>query len=143
MHFFPSFFFFSPATCFDFSAMISEPVHYSRIPQTSLFNNFLIKNGSHDTIHTFKNYIYYSVFSFQFQQNKLYPNGPYIINLDLNFYFSTYFSHYYTNVNGLFFKTKISTFIFIVFPNNIPSFFICSNYDVKGFKIRRNKMVGR
>ena len=35
-------------------------------PQTSLFNNFFIKNGSHGTIYTFKNYfaIVSSVFSF-------------------------------------------------------------------------------
>ena len=33
-------------------------------------------NGSHGTIHIFKNYFFYSVFSFQ--QNKLYSNRPYI-----------------------------------------------------------------
>ena len=106
---------------------------------------FLLKIGP-TTLFTHLKIIFatvFSVFSFQFQQNKFYPNRPYIINLDLNFYFSIYFSHYYTSVSGLFFKTKISTFIFVVFPNNIPSFFICSNYDVKGSKIRRNKMVGR
>ena len=32
------------------------PVHCSRDPQTSLFSNFFIKNRSHGTIHTFKNY---------------------------------------------------------------------------------------
>ena len=38
--------------------------------------NFFIKNGSYDTIHTFKNY-FATVFSvFSFQQNKRYPNGP-------------------------------------------------------------------
>ena len=49
-------------------------------PQISLFNNFFIKNGSHDTIHTLKNYfaIVFSVFNFQFQQNKFYSNVPYI-----------------------------------------------------------------
>ena len=47
-------------------------------PQISLFSNFFIKNGFHGTIHTFKNYftIMFSVFSFQFQQNKFYPNRP-------------------------------------------------------------------
>ena len=50
-------------------------------PQTSLFSNFFIKNGSHDTIYTFKNYFatVFSVFSFQFQQNKFYPNRPLIL----------------------------------------------------------------
>ena len=49
-------------------------------PQTSLFSNFFIKNGSHDTIYTFKNYFttVFSIFSFQFQQNKFYPNRPLI-----------------------------------------------------------------
>ena len=47
-------------------------------PQISLFSNFFIKNGSNDTIHTFKIYFatVFSIFSFQFQQNKFYPNGP-------------------------------------------------------------------
>ena len=47
-------------------------------PQISYFNNFFIKNGSHDTIYTFKNYfaIVISAISFQFQQNKSYPNRP-------------------------------------------------------------------
>ena len=34
-------------------------------PQISLFINFFIKNGSHDTIHTFKNYFATVFFSFQ------------------------------------------------------------------------------
>ena len=44
------------------------PVHCSRDPKTSFFTQTFIKNGSHDTIHTFKNYfvILFSVFSFQF-----------------------------------------------------------------------------
>ena len=51
-------------------------VHYSWDLHTSLFNNFFIKNGSHDTIYIFKNY-FVTVFSiFNFQQNKLYPNRP-------------------------------------------------------------------
>ena len=36
-------------------------------PQISFFSNFFIKNGSHDTIHTFKNYFATVFFSFQFQ----------------------------------------------------------------------------
>ena len=49
-------------------------------PQISFFSNFFIKNGSHGTIHIFKNYFItvFLVFSFQFQQNKFYPNGPYL-----------------------------------------------------------------
>ena len=36
-------------------------------PQISLFNNFFIKNESHDTIHIFKNYFATVFFGFQFQ----------------------------------------------------------------------------
>ena len=39
--------------------------------QILLFNNFFIKNGSHSTIHIFKNYFATVFFSFQ-----MYPNGP-------------------------------------------------------------------
>ena len=68
---------------FDFSPMNSAPVHHSRILQNSLFNHFFIKNGSHDTIYTFKNYFasMFSVLVFSFSKNKLYPNGPYILLL--------------------------------------------------------------
>ena len=47
-------------------------------PQILFFINFFIKNGSHDTIYTFKNYFttVISAISFQFQQNKFYPNRP-------------------------------------------------------------------
>ena len=53
-------------------------------PQISLFSNFFIKNGSHDTIHTFKNY-FAIVFSVSvtissIQTNPLYVN-PVIINV--------------------------------------------------------------
>ena len=54
--FFFSFFFLVPSALFD-------QVNYEQCiralftdPQIPLFNNFFIKNGSHDTIHTFKNY---------------------------------------------------------------------------------------
>ena len=42
------------------------PMNSVRDPQTSLFNNFFIKNWSHGTIHTFKNYFttVFLVFSF-------------------------------------------------------------------------------
>ena len=44
------------AVVVDFSTVNSARVHYLRDPQTSLFSNFFIKNGSHSTIHIFKNY---------------------------------------------------------------------------------------
>ena len=51
-----------------FSATQVGPVYCLRNLQTLLFSNFFIKNGSHNTIYTFKNYftIVFSVFSFQF-----------------------------------------------------------------------------
>ena len=48
--------------------------------QITLFNNFFfIKNGSHSTIYTFKNYFttVFSVLVFKFSKNKLNPNRPY------------------------------------------------------------------
>ena len=47
-------------------------------PQISFFINFFIKNGSHGTIYTFKNDFatVISAISFQFRQNKSYPNRP-------------------------------------------------------------------
>ena len=77
---FSQFFFF-----FFFSAAMVDPFFCEQctcalfmIPQTPLFIKFFIKNGSHSTIHIFKNYFttVFSVFSFQFQQNKFYPNRP-------------------------------------------------------------------
>ena len=49
-------------------------------PQITLFSNFFIKNGSHSTIYTFKNYFTteFSVSFFNFSKNKLNPNGPFI-----------------------------------------------------------------
>ena len=47
-------------------------------PQILFFINFFIKNGSHGTIYTIKIYFatVISAISFQFQQNKSYPNRP-------------------------------------------------------------------
>ena len=77
--FFSLFLTFQPRYCSLFNpctvhSKISREVHTSgsvrclRDPQTSLFNNFFIKNGSHGTIYTFKNYfaIVFLVFNFQF-----------------------------------------------------------------------------
>ena len=51
-------------------------VHCSRVPQTSHFSNFFIKNGFYGIIHTFKNYFTTIFFNFQ-----LYPNGPLAENM--------------------------------------------------------------
>ena len=59
-------------------ANCSNTVHALFIGPTITLFKKNIKNGSHGTIHTFKNYfvIVFSVFSFS--KNKLYPNGPWI-----------------------------------------------------------------
>ena len=56
------FFFFLRSAVLSFSM---GPIHYSRDPQTSFFIKNFIKNRSHGTIHTFKNYVatVFSVFS--------------------------------------------------------------------------------
>ena len=76
-----SFFFFFIATVVDqvFCEQCTRTLFID--PQTSVFSNFFIKNDSYGTIHTFKNYFttVFLVFSFQFQQNKFYPNGPMVI----------------------------------------------------------------
>ena len=50
------FFFFSQPHYLTKSTINSARVHCSWIPQISLFSYFFIKNLSHGTIHTFKNY---------------------------------------------------------------------------------------
>ena len=64
------------AATFDRSAMNSARMHCSWTHKFHFLSIFFIKNGSHGTIHIFKNYFatVFSVFSFQFQQNKFYPN---------------------------------------------------------------------
>ena len=77
------FFFFQSRSCWHFNCEQCTCALFTD-PQTPLFINFFIKNGFHSIIHTFKNYFatVFSVFSFQFQQNKFYPNKP----LKWNFY---------------------------------------------------------
>ena len=50
-------------------------------PQIPLFSNFFIKNRSYGTIYTFKNYFatVFSISIFSFNKNKLNPNGPYVL----------------------------------------------------------------
>ena len=69
-HVFPTFAFSSFLFFFSFwkkciSALPVGLMHCSRDSQISFFTQTFIKNGSHDTIHTFKNYFVtvFSVFS--------------------------------------------------------------------------------
>ena len=61
------FFFFSRKVWLfnQFSATCGSRALFTN-PQISLFSNFLIKNGSHGTIYTFKNYFAIVFFNFQF-----------------------------------------------------------------------------
>ena len=73
---FKSFFFFFSSSCWSSQQWTVHPCTVYRSLQTSLFSKIFIKNGFYSTIHTFKNDFttVFSVFNFQFQQNKFYPN---------------------------------------------------------------------
>ena len=77
LHVFLFFFFFQP-TIVDFVNCEQCICVLFMIPQIILFSNFFIKNGSHNTIYTFKNYFVtvFSVLVFNFSKNKLNPNTP-------------------------------------------------------------------
>ena len=82
------------ATKLDFSNFLKPISAHSVLftdPQISLFNNFLIKNGSHSTIYTFKNYFVTVFFNFQFsavskQTLSLFSCSTYCLNLQLWFF---------------------------------------------------------
>ena len=73
------FFFFQPAIV-DFVNCERCIYILFTVPQITLFSNFFIKNGSHNTIYTFKNYFatMFSVSVFSFSKNKLNPNTPFV-----------------------------------------------------------------
>ena len=78
--FFHFFFFFLPsfhAFCFFFSFFFffGSWTVTSHVFTVHTLKN--IKNGSHDTIHVFKNYFVTILSVFSFSNNKLNPNGPY------------------------------------------------------------------
>ena len=72
---------------FFFQPIIVDFVNYEQyicalftVLQITLFSNFFIKNGFHNTIYTFENYFatVFSVSVFNFSKNKLNPNTPII-----------------------------------------------------------------
>ena len=73
-----SFFFFFLAAIVDFVNCKQYIRVLFTVPQITLFSHFFIKNGSHSTIYTFKNYFatVFSVSIFSFSKNKLNPNRP-------------------------------------------------------------------
>ena len=70
-------FFFQPAIVDFVNCELYIYVRFT-VPQITLFSNFFIKNGSYNTIYTFKNYFatVFSVSVFSFCKNKLNPNTP-------------------------------------------------------------------
>ena len=83
------FFFFGSAAIVDFVNFEQCTDALFTIPQITLFNHFFIKNGSHSTIYTFKNYFatVFSVSVFSFSKNKFNPNTPKFVLLYLSHYF--------------------------------------------------------
>ena len=72
------FFFCCSAAIVDFVICKQCILALFTIPQIIFFSNFFIKNGSHGTIYTFKNYFttIFSVSIFSFSKNKLNLNTP-------------------------------------------------------------------
>ena len=79
-HFVLFFFFWFQSHYLTKSTVNSARMHCSWVPQIPLFSHFFIKNGSHGTIHTFKNDFatMFSVLVFSFSKNKLNSSGPFI-----------------------------------------------------------------
>ena len=79
------FFFFQPAIV-DFVNCEQCIYELFTVPQITLFSNFFIKNGSHNTIYTFKNYFatVFLVSVFSFSKNKLNPNTPLVLSIMLS-----------------------------------------------------------
>ena len=75
---FPLFFFFFQPAIVDFVNCEQCICVLFTVLQITLFNKFFIKNGSHNTIYTFKNYFatVFSVSVFSFSKNKFNPNTP-------------------------------------------------------------------
>ena len=61
--------------------------HWSRDPRLLYSKKKKLKNVSYNTTHTFKNYFTTVFLVFSFQQNKLYPNEPYMCQAVTSFYF--------------------------------------------------------
>ena len=78
---FPLLFFFQP-TIVDFVNYEQYICALFTVLQITLFSNFFIKNGSHNTIYTFENYFatVFSVSVFNFSKNKFNPNTPSILS---------------------------------------------------------------
>ena len=70
-------FFFFPLRS-TFQCFLVDPVYCLQDPQISFFNKIFIKNWSHDIIYIFENYFVTEFSVFSFQQNKRYPNEPFI-----------------------------------------------------------------
>ena len=103
----------------DMDSLCRRQVHCSR-DQQPLYSEKIyiyIKNGSHSTIYTFKNYFATVFLVFSFQQNKLYPNGLLVIY------------HY--------FKTRVSCVIWVPYKiaTKFASYTTNSSFKNSSFKI--------
>ena len=78
LHIFLFFFFFPSPQLLTLSTVNSAYVYCSRSYKLHFLATFFIKNGSHNTIYTFKNYFatVFSISVFSFSKNKLNPNTP-------------------------------------------------------------------
>ena len=90
------------------------PIHYAQDPQTSFFTQTFIKNGSHDTIHTFKNYFTTVLLVFSFQQNKRYLNTPFYNSPYINDFIFQNTAKYYSFI---YYSLSLSLSLFNPQPN--------------------------
>ena len=65
---------------------VHAPFTYCSWDPQPLYAEKIFKNGSHGTIHTFKNYFVTVFLIFSFQQNNLYPNEPLFFKKYFRFY---------------------------------------------------------
>ena len=94
------------------------PIHYAQDPQTSFFTQTFIKNGSHDTIYTFKNYFTTVLLVFSFQQNKRYLNTPFYNSPYINAFIFQNTAKYYSFI---YYSLSLSLSLFNPQPHDLSS----------------------
>ena len=125
---FSDFFFFFPAALFDQVNREQCTRALFTDPQIPLFSNFFIKNGSHDTIHIFKNY-FATVFSVSVKINLIQTDPittviadgamvlsieeqkcEHIVNNDVEWVVDSVAPHHIIPMKGLFTMYKVGDF---------------------------------
>ena len=117
------FFFFSQPALVDFVNCEQCISALFTVPQITLFSNFFLKNGSHSTIYTFKNYFatVFSVLVFSFSKNKLNPSTPWV-QRGVHIFVTFLIKHWATRVGFYLFKILNTTRALILrthWPNGI------------------------